>query len=163
MTQKTYHGGELDTHYFCKYHTEHSGKKDCCGCEPNDECSDDSLKPKDLDIKQQVDILESSNKLMPKIYSFTEVQEILKFVNERNEKDNYHHDCPGCKDGHNSFWQTVTESEQWKLWEKEQSRRMGLLADKKLSRGLTLYDIPEVVECGHISPEHFQEFLEFIR
>ena len=58
--------------------------------------------------------------------------------------------CPGCKDGHNSFWKTVIESPQWKLWQIEQSRN-------------PTRDMPEVEELGQISPEHFQEFLKFIK
>ena len=61
----------------------------------------------------------------------------------------YNPPCSGCKEGHPSFWKTVTESPQWKLWQKEQM--------KNPSR-----DMAEVEGLGCISPEHFQEFLKFI-
>lgn len=28
----------METHCFCKYHTEHGGKEDCCECHPNNDC-----------------------------------------------------------------------------------------------------------------------------
>lgn len=65
------------------------------------------------------------------------------------EKARYWEPCNGCKAGHPSFWKTVTESPQWKLWQKEQRREM-------------TRDMSEVEECGRISPEHFQEFLNFL-
>lgn len=33
--------------------------------------------------------------------------------NKEASCEKYHHDCLGCKDGHNSFWQTITESDEW--------------------------------------------------
>jgi hypothetical protein len=84
-------------------------------------------------------------------------QEIEKEQNER-----YWSPCEGCKDGHPSFWKTVVESPQWKLWQGEQSRRLHLLCQEKLPKNVATYDMPEVEECGWISPGHFQEFLKFI-
>ena len=63
--------------------------------------------------------------------------------------DRYLQTCEGCEGGHSSFWKTVIESPQWTLWRKEQYRHP--------SR-----DMSEVEECGIISPEHFQEFLDFV-
>lgn len=63
----------------------------------------------------------------------------------------YHQSCEGCPDGHNSFWQSVIESEQWKKWRKH------AWEDKML------YDFPEVEETGIISAKHFQDFLKFIK
>lgn len=58
--------------------------------------------------------------------------------------------CSGCKDGHPSFWKTVIESPQWKLWQKEQRKN-------------PTRDMAEVEELGTISPKHFQEFLNFLK
>lgn len=58
--------------------------------------------------------------------------------------------CQGCKNGHPSFWKTVIESPQWKEWQKEQRKN-------------PTRDMPEVEEMGTISPEHFQEFLQFCK
>lgn len=61
----------------------------------------------------------------------------------------YHQPCKGCPEGHNSFWQTVVESPQWKEWR------------KYAFRDHMLYDFPEVEEGGIISPKHFQDFIEY--
>ncbi len=61
--------------------------------------------------------------------------------------------CGGCKEGHPSFWKTVTESPQWKLWQKEQMNPKSKYETR---------DMPEVEELGIISPEHFQDFLTFL-
>ena len=57
--------------------------------------------------------------------------------------------CRGCGH-HNSFWATVIESREWKLWAEEQMKR--------LTR-----DMAECEELGRISPEHFQEFIQFVK
>lgn len=67
---------------------------------------------------------------------------------EKCEVERYLAPCSGCKDGHPSFWKTVVESPQWKAWATHAEKEM-------------LYDIPEVVQCGIISPRHFQDFLYF--
>lgn len=58
--------------------------------------------------------------------------------------------CPGCPDGHPSFWKTVVESPQWKAWEKYQSGKQ------------QAYDVDECRECDVMSSAHFQAFMEFI-
>jgi hypothetical protein len=63
----------------------------------------------------------------------------------------------------NSFWKTVLESPQWNRWQKEQARRLSLMVKDKLPKTETVYDMPEVEECGWISQKHFQDFLKFIR
>lgn len=71
-------------------------------------------------------------------------------------------DCPGCSDGHSSFWRTIVLSPQWKLWQEEQNKRM---KTGRLVKGVwnkSCYDMPEVEEGGIISPGHWQEFLKFI-
>jgi len=74
----------------------------------------------------------------------------------------YWQPCVGCKDGHPSFWKTVTESPQWMKWHKEQIRRCGIGKIVKGRFNQQVYDMPEVEELGTISPGHFQEFLKFI-
>ena len=60
-----------------------------------------------------------------------------------------------------NFYQTVTESRQWKAWEEEQRIRLhGLCKKNKLDNGV--YDMSEVMECGWISQKHFQDFLKFV-
>jgi hypothetical protein len=53
--------------------------------------------------------------------------------------------CSGCRGGHDTFWQSVVSSPQWKAWE-------------TTARG---WDVYECAECGHISQAHFQAFLTF--
>jgi hypothetical protein len=72
------------------------------------------------------------------------------------EKERYHSDCIGCKGGHSSFWETVTKSPQWKLWQEEQRKRFAT----EIKYGV--WDIDECQECGWISQEHFQDFIKFI-
>jgi hypothetical protein len=58
----------------------------------------------------------------------------------------YNTPCSGCKDGHASMWKTITESPQWKEWEK-----------------VGQYDFSECNELGIMTAKHFQDFLEFIK
>jgi len=74
--------------------------------------------------------------------------------NERSDELPYETPCKGCG-SHPTFWKTVIESLWWDEWEKEQARRFR--ADTKKG----VYDMPEVMECGWISPGHFKEFMEF--
>ena len=63
-----------------------------------------------------------------------------------------------CSDGgHPTFWNTVKSSPQWGAWYQEQMRRFRT----KTTKGV--FDIDESQECGIISPEHFQEFIKFIK
>lgn len=63
--------------------------------------------------------------------------------------------CSGCG-CHPSFWKTIIESKQWKLWQEEQDRRMA----EDNCKGC--YDMSEVEELGIISPEHWRDFLLFV-
>ena len=65
--------------------------------------------------------------------------------------------CVGCPGGHSSFHRTITMSPEWALWEKENSRRMNLEPIGNC------FDVDECRECGIMSPEHFKEFLEFVK
>lgn len=79
------------------------------------------------------------------------------------EKARYWQPCMGCKDGHFSFWATITRSPEWKLWEEEISRRINK-HNKKKSRIYTgVWDIDECQECGWISKEHWADFVKFIK
>lgn len=57
-----------------------------------------------------------------------------------------------------SFWKTIVESKEWKLWYKEQMRRF---ADDARTEGV--FDIDESQECGWMSPGHWEEFVKFIK
>lgn len=58
--------------------------------------------------------------------------------------------CVGCGH-HNSFWATVIESPQWMKWK---------MHNDKIGQQ---WDFMENEELGVISPEHFQEFIKFIK
>ena len=62
-----------------------------------------------------------------------------------------------------SFWKTVITSPQWGLWEEEVSRRLKQhnVNESKVYTGV--WDVDECRECGWISPEHFQDFLVFLK
>lgn len=59
----------------------------------------------------------------------------------------YNAPCSGCKEGHSSFWKTVTESDEWKAW---------VATNPK-------YDISECEELGIIGKQHFKDFIEFVK
>ena len=61
----------------------------------------------------------------------------------------YNEPCHGCG-FHPSFWKTVISSPQWSKWVKYAEPKM-------------IYDFSEVEEMGCISPEHFQDFIKFIK
>lgn len=63
-----------------------------------------------------------------------------------------------------TFFDTVTQSQQWEAWQVEQARRLHDFNKKYPKMGLKakgIYDMSEVMECGWISQSHFQDFLEF--
>ena len=57
----------------------------------------------------------------------------------------YNSPCPGCPEGHESFWKTIIESDEWKEWSKIGQR-----------------DFPECEELGIMSKGHWEEFKKFI-
>jgi hypothetical protein len=59
----------------------------------------------------------------------------------------YNSPCSGCKGGHSSFWKTIVESEEWKLWKATNP----------------MYDFAECEELGIMGKEHFKAFIDFIR
>ena len=75
------------------------------------------------------------------------VKHLLDLLNQAKEEQKWHESCPGCPQGHPSFWKTITESSQWREWSKVAQ-----------DRG---WDISVTEECGWISQGHFQDFLEF--
>lgn len=77
-------------------------------------------------------------------------------------KEYYYQDCLGCPEGHSSFWRTIIMSDEWKLWQKEQSRRMSLLCKNKLPKKLGVYDMPECEEGGIMSLGHWKDFIKFL-
>ena len=62
-----------------------------------------------------------------------------------------------------TFYKTITESPQWKAWQEEQHRRFLGQQEEVLPKRVKVYDMSEVMECGWISPEHFQEFIKFVK
>lgn len=75
---------------------------------------------------------------------------------ERCEADRYNQECEGC--GHHpTFWKTIVESPQWKLWEKENSKRMNA---KPIGN---CFDLDECRELGVMGEKHFQEFIKFVK
>lgn len=65
----------------------------------------------------------------------------------------YLQECPGCPDGHSSFWKTVIESKEWKAW-KEHNFKISEHGN---------YDWPECEELGIMSEGHWGEFVEFLK
>lgn len=58
----------------------------------------------------------------------------------------YLQECPGCKDGHSSFWRTIIMSEEWKDWQK-----------------VGQYDFSECNDLGIMSKKHWEDFVKFIK
>lgn len=78
------------------------------------------------------------------------------------DEDHWQYYCEGCNEYHPSFWKTVTESRQWKAWQKEQEERA--IKCKCFDKVCTckVFDIAESTECNALSPEHWSEFVKFI-
>lgn len=94
---------------------------------------------------------------------FDEQVRLHKIITELKENQRPLYEIP-CSDGnHNSFWKTVVESSEWKLWEKEVHHRFHehTIANSKVYTGC--FDVDECRECGFISPEHFISFMEWIK
>ena len=62
-----------------------------------------------------------------------------------------------------SFYWTITHSPQWKAWQQEQVKRLKNHIRNNSRKFTGCYDMPEVMECGLISQEHFQDFLKFVK
>lgn len=80
-------------------------------------------------------------------------EEKIKEIEENYDdflKYYYNSPCNGCPEGHPSFWKTVIESKEWKLWEEEQSKN-------------PTRDMAECEELGIMSAGHWKEFMKFIR
>ena len=75
---------------------------------------------------------------------------------EKAQEMRWWEECDGCEGGHNSFWKTIVESDEWKEWKKEQAKRFH--TEEKEG----CFDIDECTECGWISKEHWKEFIKFI-
>ena len=58
-----------------------------------------------------------------------------------------------------SFYRTIVDSPEWKVWYKEMMRRMEVA--NKVMNYKGCYDIDEAQECGVISPGHWKEFIRF--
>lgn len=64
---------------------------------------------------------------------------------------------------YSNFYKTVTQSPQWKAWQEEQNERLRRVVRTGAKVATGCYDMSEVMECGWISQEHFQEFLKFCK
>jgi len=58
-----------------------------------------------------------------------------------------------------TFYNTITNSPEWKAWKKEQQKRLKLIS--KYKEAGKIYDMTETEENGWISPEHWESFLDF--
>jgi len=54
-----------------------------------------------------------------------------------------------------TFYDTIIRSKQWQKWEKEQERR------KEDDNWKGVFDYDESRECGLLSSEHFESFMDF--
>ena len=64
-------------------------------------------------------------------------------------------------EGKDSFYKTVTESRQWSEWLKYQYDLFAHHTVKKHKKFTGCFDVDESMETGCISPEHFQDFLQY--
>ena len=58
---------------------------------------------------------------------------------------------------HPSFWKTIVISDEWKAWEEEQIKRIHTDSHEGC------FDIDESRECNAFSPEHWKEFVKFLK
>ena len=72
-------------------------------------------------------------------------------ASEKCEKDRYWSSCSGCKDGHPSWWMSLSRTPEWEAW-----------AEYNTGKNMR-YDIPEVEECGWMSVSHAKDWLKFVR
>lgn len=63
-------------------------------------------------------------------------------------REYYCQPCSACG-GHNSFWKTIIESQEWQKWKEDQAEKY-------------IWDFSECEELGILSPQHFKAFLKFI-
>ena len=82
---------------------------------------------------------------------------------ETCEKAKYWTACEGCEKGHASFWKVVVESHEWKLWRQEIRNRAKYHIKRKSKLFTGVWDVDECEGCGWISPEHWVDFLKFIK
>jgi hypothetical protein len=79
---------------------------------------------------------------------------------ESCEAERYCAPCAGCAGGHPSFWKTIVESEEWRLWHEELRKRWKKIHDEDC---LPIFDIDESQELGCMSKEHWEEFVKFVK
>ena len=107
------------------------------------------------EMEKEFDMMAETNEFWGIPYDKTTDRLLKSFIRqhltrlvEQMDKERYWYFCVGCPEGHSSFWKTVIESPQWKVWQTQQIKN-------------PTYDMSEVEECGWISPKHFQEFMKF--
>jgi len=81
------------------------------------------------------------------------------------QRDCWEFPCKGCKNPHPSFWKTITQSKIWEKWYKEQMKRMENCKcfDSVDRCTCTIFDIDESQECGNLSENHWEAFMDFCK
>jgi hypothetical protein len=75
----------------------------------------------------------------------------------------FHHEQQYGTKEYPSFWKTIVESKEGKLWYKEMMKRFSKMADAPIGKATKdCFDIDESYECGWMSPAHWKEFVRFI-
>ena len=77
----------------------------------------------------------------------------------------FHHEQQYGTKEYPSFWKTICESKEGKLWYKEMIKRFSRMADTPMGQPWKeqCFDIDESYECGFMSPAHWREFVRFIQ
>jgi hypothetical protein len=76
----------------------------------------------------------------------------------------FHHEQQYGTKEYPSFWKTIVESKEGKLWYKEMMKRFSKMADAPIGKATEhCFDIDESWECGWMSPAHWEEFTKFIK
>ena len=82
------------------------------------------------------------------------------------DENHWEYHCGGCAEPHPSFWKTITESDEFKDWYKEQMKRIreckcfennGKICD------CVIFDIDESMECNAFSSNHWKAFVGFLK
>ncbi len=80
-------------------------------------------------------------------YWWKPIAEALRATHQEAQDEMYNAPCPGCPEGHPSFYKTIVESKEWQAWEKVANEQG--------------FDYDESRECGYFSTKHWQAFLKF--
>lgn len=78
------------------------------------------------------------------------IDSLIDKVSKAKDEERWCGTCKGCSNGHPSFWKTIVQSKEWGKWYKHASKNH-------------LFDVDESQECGWMSLNHWNSFLEFIK